>query len=452
MRRKNMFPNGDEFMMNQNNISALVIAMTLVVSVIISFTVYFNDLSLNQAWSVQQQKDKGLAVGGGVHSPELQFDKNYTNMTNAVQTGITPPVMTAGIVENHNKTTLKLNATQFQQIDKTQFTKAPEFAQISGYINTPDNSPLTLSSLKGKVVLLYIWTYTCINSIRPMPYIDDWNQKYSDNGLVVVGVHSPEFQFEKNFTNVKDAVQRFGIKYPVILDSDHGTWNAYKNNYWPRYYLIDSQGYIRYDHIGEGDYDQIEKSIQSLLAERAALMGAKEISFKTEPSTVIKPESLYYVDLRQNTTPEIYIGYNTARAPLGNPEGFKPEQTVSYSIPSTTNFNPHIVYLQGKWKNNPDNMELQSDSGRIVLTYYGKAVNIIAGGKGGGVVSNDEEEGAAAALTSNNSLGVDLSSNGSFKIDGQRLYNLAIHSNYTAHSIVIDVKGKGFQFYTFTFG
>jgi thiol-disulfide isomerase/thioredoxin len=447
----NINPNGDEFMMNQNNISALVITLTLVVSVIISFTIYLNELSLNQAWSVQQQNDTGLAIGG-VHSPELQFDKNYTNLTNAVQTEITDPVMTAGMVKNHNKTTMKLNATQFQQIDKTQFKKAPEFAQISGYINTPDNRPLTLSSLKGKVVLLYIWTYTCINSIRPMPYIDDWNQKYPDNGLVVVGVHSPEFQFEKNITNVKDAVQRFGIKYPVILDSDHGTWNAYENNYWPRYYLIDSQGYIRYDHIGEGDYDQIEKSIQSLLAERAALMGENEISFNTKPSTVIKPESLYYVDLRQNTTPEIYIGYNTARAPLGNPEGFKPEQTVSYSIPSNTNFNPHIVYLQGKWKNNPDNMELQSDSGRIVLTYYGKSVNIIAGGKGGGVVSNYEEEGAAAALTSNNSLGVDLSSNDSFKIDGQRLYNLAIHNNYTAHSIVIDVKGKGFQFYTFTFG
>ncbi len=298
---------------------------------------------------------------------------------------------------------------------------------------------------------VYIWTYTCISSIRPMPYIHDWNQKYSDDGLVVVGIHSPEFQFEKNFTNVKDAVQRFGIKYPVILDSDRGTWNAYRNNYWPRYYLIGSQGYIRYDHIGEGDYDQIEKSIQSLLAERAALMGAKEISFNAKPITVIEPESLYYVDLSQNMTPEIYIGYNTARAPLGNPEGFKPEQTVSYSIPSTTNFNPHIAYLQGKWKNNPDNMELQSDTGRIVLTYYGKAVNIIAGGKGGGTVSNDEE-GASVALTSNNSLGEDLSSDGSFRIDGQRLYNLAIHNNYTAHSIIIDVNGKGFQFYTFTFG
>ena len=337
-------------------------------------------------------------------------------------------------------------------MEKSVGTKAPEFAQIGGYINTPNNSPITLSSLNGKVVLVYIWTYTCINSIRPMPYIDDWNQKYSKNGLVVVGVHSPEFQFEKNYTNVKDAVQRFGIAYPVLLDSEHGTWTAYGNNYWPRYYLIDSQGFIRYDHIGEGGYDQIEKSIQSLLAERAALMGAKEISLDATPMAPIKRGSLYYVDLGRSTTPEIYIGYKTARAPLGNPEGFRPDQTVSYSIPSTTNFKPDVVYLQGEWKNNPDNMELQSDTGRIVLVYYGKSVNIIAGGNGRGVVFNDKEKDAAAAPPSNNSLGEDLSSDSSFRIDGQRLYNLAIHNNYTGHSIVIDVKGKGFQFYTFTFG
>ena len=409
-------------------------------------------LALIRLGQSQQQKDKGLVVGG-VHSPEFKFEKNYTNVKSAAQTGITHPVIAAGMVENHTITTIKLNTTQFQQIDKSQFIKAPEFAQISGYINTPNNSPITLSSLKGKVVLVYIWTYTCINSIRPMPYIDDWNQKYSNNGLVIVGVHSPEFKFEKNYTNVKDAVQRFGITYPVILDSDHGTWNAYGNNYWPRFYLIDSQGYIRYNHIGEGGYYQIEKSIQSLVAERAALMGAKEISFDANPTALIKRGSLYYVDLRQNTTPEIYIGYNTARTPLGNPEGFKPDQTVSYSIPSTTNFKPDIVYLQGKWKNNPDNMELQNESGRIVLIYYAKSVNIIAGGNGGGVVFNDEEiEGASAAATSNKSLGDDLSSDTSFRIDGQRLYNLAIHNNYTAHNIVIDVKGKGFQFYTFTFG
>jgi thiol-disulfide isomerase/thioredoxin len=440
--------------MNPDDINVLVM-LIIVVSVILGFTIYFNNPSLNKAWSVQQ-KDKDLVVGG-VHSPEFQFEKNYTNVKSATQTGITRPVGAAGMVENHTITTIKLNTTQFQQIDKSQFIKAHEFAQISGYINTPNNnSPITLSSLRGKVVLVYIWTYTCINSIRPMPYIDDWNQKYSNKGLVIVGVHSPEFQFEKNYINVKDSVQRFGIRYPVILDSDHGTWNAYGNNYWPRYYLIDTQGYIRDDHIGEGDYNQIEKSIQSLVAERAALMGAKEISFDAKPTTLIKPGSLQYVDLSQSTTPEIYIGYNTTRAPLGNPEGFKPDQTVSYSVPSTTNFKPDIVYLQGNWKNNPDNMELQNDTGRIILTYYAKSVIIRAGGKGGGVVFNDEGVGGAAAAstakTLNKSLGEDLSPDGSFRIDGQRLYNLAIHNNYAAHNIVIDIKGKGFQFYTFTFG
>ena len=441
--------------MNTEKISLFHSSASLIISIsIITTSIILLEISLNnlQTALAQQLENKSSGIGGGVHSPELEFERNYTNMENATQKGVSHPVIVTGMMENRTITTIRLNATKFQQIDKSQFTKAPEFAQIGGYINTPNNSPITLSSLNGKVVLVYIWTYTCINSIRPMPYIDDWNQKYSKNGLVVVGVHSPEFQFEKNYTNVKDAVQRFGIAYPVLLDSEHGTWTAYGNNYWPRYYLIDSQGIIRYDHIGEGGYDQIEKSIQSLLAERAALMGSREISLDATPMAPIKRGSLYYVDLGRGTTPEIYIGYKTARAPLGNPEGYRPDQTVSYSIPSTTNFKPDVLYLQGEWKNNPDNMELQSDTGRIVLVYYGKSVNIIAGGNGRGVVFNDKEKDAAAAPPSNNSLGEDLSSDSSFRIDGQRLYNLAIHNNYTGHSIVIDVKGKGFRFYTFTFG
>src|ERR687898_289756 len=430
----------------------IVIASLTFVTMIVSASALSSSFAQGEQNFTAKMTDKKGVVS--VHSPELEFEENIDSMNDTVQS-ITNPAVPDGMVEYQTVTTMKLNTTKFQQIDKSQFKKAPEFAQISGYINTPNNnSPITLSSLKGKVVLVYIWTYTCINSIRPMPYIDDWNQKYSNNGLVIVGLHSPEFTFEKNYTNVKTAVQRFGISYPVILDSDHGTWDAYGNQYWPRFYLIDTQGNIRYDHIGEGSYDQIEKAIHSLLAERAALMGAKEISFNTKPTTVIKPGSLYYVDLRQNTTPEIYIGYDTARASIGNPEGFKPGQTISYSIPSNTNFKPHIVYPEGKWKNNPDNMELQDDTGRIVLTYYAKSVNIIAGGNGGGVVSNNEEigRGAAAASKSNNSRGEDLSFDGSFRIDGQRLYNLATHNNYSTHYIVIDVKGKGFQFYTFTFG
>ncbi|HEY6885155.1 MAG TPA: thioredoxin family protein [Nitrososphaeraceae archaeon] len=403
--------------MNRDNFSALLVAIA-VVSVIISFAIYFNSPNINKASSssaTQQQVEKFVS---------------------------------AATVQNGTITTIKLDKAQFQHIDKSQFIKAPEFAQIGGYINTPNNSPLTLSSLRGKVVLVDFWTYSCINCIRTLPHINDWYQKYADKGLVIVGVHSPEFEFEKNYDNVKAAVQRLGITYPVLLDSAHGTWDAYGNQYWPRDYLIDADGYIRHDHIGEGGYDQTEKAIQSLLAERAALMGAKEISFSTKP-TVIKPGSLQSVDLTKGTTPEIYLGYDKARAPLGNPEGFKPDQTVSYSIPSNTNFKPDVVYLQGNWKNNPDNMELQSDAGRVVLTYYAKSVNIVAGGKGGGVVSND---GGGALAASSKALGVDLSQDGSFRIDGQRLYNLSMHNDYNAHSIIIDVTGKGFQLYTFTFG
>ena len=393
-----------------------------VVALIAGFAVYFNSPSLNKASTSAQQQQVEKLVSGAT--------------TTKVDNGTTT-------------TTIKLDKSQFEKLDKSQFRKAPDFAQISGYINTPNNynNPLTLSSLKGKVVLVDFWTYTCINCIRTIPHINDWSQKYADKGLVIVGVHSPEFEFEKNYDNVKAAVQKFGIAYPVLLDSNHGTWNAYGNQYWPRDYLIDTQGYIRHDHIGEGDYNGTEKAIQSLLAERSALTGAKEISFITKP-TAIKSESLQSVDLTQGTTPEIYLGYNYARAPLGNPESFKPDQTVSYSIPANTNFKPNIVYLRGDWRNNQDNMELQSDTGRIALTYYAKSVNIVASGKGlQGVISED-----GLTPISTKSLGADLSKDGKFVIDGQRLYNLAMHNKYDTHNLVIDVKGKGFQLYTFTFG
>jgi len=400
--------------MNRDNISAVVMAVA-VVAVIVGFGIYFNSPALNKAGSSQQQLEKFVS---------------------------------AATTTNGTIKTIKLDKAQFLQIDKSQMQKAPEFTQIAGYINTPSNSPITLASLKGKVVLVDFWTYSCINCIRTIPHLNDWYQRYADKGFVIVGVHSPEFEFEKNYDNVKAAVQKFGIKYPVILDSDHGTWNAYGNQYWPRDYLVDTQGYIRHDHIGEGDYNTTESAIQSLLAERAALNGLKEISFNTVKTTTINPGSLAYVDLTKQTTPEIYVGYNMARAPLGNPQNFQPNQTVPYSIAPNTNFQPNIVYLDGQWKNNPDNMELQSDSGRIVLTYYAKAANIVAGGHGQqGIVTED-----GAAKMANNSLGKDLTPDGKFVTDGQRLYNIAFHNDYGAHSIIINVAGKGFQLYTFTFG
>jgi thiol-disulfide isomerase/thioredoxin len=184
-------------MMNKDNFSALVMAIG-VISLIVGFAVYFNSPELNKVVSGHE---------GGT--------------ANFVPTPI--------------------KKAQFS-IDKSQFKKAPEFDKVTGYINT---KPIHLSDLKGKVVLVDFWTYSCINCIRTIPYLVDWNEKYADKGLVIVGVHTPEFEFEKNIDNLKAAVKKFGIKYPVIQDNDKGTWNAYQNQYWPRKYIVDSEGYLR---------------------------------------------------------------------------------------------------------------------------------------------------------------------------------------------------------------
>jgi len=405
------------FFKNKDNISAAIMAIA-VVTLIVGFAIYFNNPSFNKSSSIIQQQ---------------KIDK----------------AISAATSKNGNIITINLDKNKFTNIDKSQFQKAPDLTQISGYLNTPNNNqPIHLANYKGKVVLIDFWTYSCINCIRTIPYLNDWYSKYADKGFVIIGVHSPEFEFEKNYDNVKTAVQKFGIMYPVVLDNNLGTWNAYGNQYWPRHYLIDAQGYIREDHIGEGGYAETEKTIQSLLAERAALDGLKQISFSTKTAPTINSKSLQYIDLSKQTTPELYLGYSYARSPLGNSQNFEPEQTVTYTIPSNTNLQPNIVYLDGQWKNNHDNIELQGNSGSIILTYYAKAVNIVASGKGQtGTVTEDGNSKIPIK-----SIGTDLNNDGKFILNGQRLYNLALHDSYGVHSIIINVKGKGFQLYTFTFG
>src|SRR5215213_872719 len=402
--------------MNKDNLSALLMAVA-VVSLIAGFAVYFNSPDLNKTAS------SSSSPGGSIAK---FIPATITNNGNA-------------------NSSSQIKNAQFQ-IDKSQFKKAPDFAKITGYINT---EPINIKDLKGKVVLVDFWTYSCINCIRTIPYLVDWNEKYADKGLVIVGVHSPEFEFEKNIDNVKAAVQKYGIKYPVIQDNDKGTWDAYQNRYWPRKYLVDNEGYIRYDHIGEGGYAETEKVIQSLLVERAAQTGISAINLNTNTNTTT-PENVQTVDFTKVKTPELYFGYEFARAPLGNSEGFKPNQTVTYSVPQRSDLKPNTIYLVGDWKNNADNMELQSDTGSIALAYAAKSVNIVAGGGKGEEELSISEDGVA--LTNKSGRGTDLSEQGELLVDGQRLYNLVMHEGYDWHSLIIDVKGKGFQIYTLTFG
>jgi thiol-disulfide isomerase/thioredoxin len=376
---------------NTDNLSALAVGVG-VVALIAGFGIYFNNPELNKAALGQQENFVPASIWNGT-----------------------------------------------VQIDKSQFKLAPELAKISGYINT---DPVTIEDLKDKVVLVDFWTYSCINCIRTIPYLNAWHEKYADDGLVIVGVHTPEFEFEKNYDNVKAAVEKFEIKYPVVQDNDRGAWRAYENRYWPHKYLVDNEGYIRYDHIGEGEYAETEKVIQSLLAERAAYMGAN-VTFDQSTSS---PENAQSVNFGRIGTPELYFGYQFARVPLGNPEGFKPDQVVTYTIPENSTIALNRIYLDGEWKNNADHMELQSETGRIVLSYSAKAINIVAGGSGELHISEDGSD-----LTGS-MRGQDVSEEGTVAIDGQKLYNLAMHDEYGKHQIVIDAAGKGFEIYTFTFG
>ncbi|MFK4443480.1 thiol-disulfide isomerase/thioredoxin [Caballeronia udeis] len=144
-------------------------------------------------------------------------------------------------------------------------TPAPEFTGIDTWLNS---KPLSISQLRGKVVLVDFWTYTCINCINTLPYVREWNQKYKDQGLVVIGVHTPEYPFERNTVNVKTAIKRFNITYPVAQDNRYATWSAYNNQYWPAFYLIDKKGQVVYSHFGEGEYDETEAQIKALLAQK----------------------------------------------------------------------------------------------------------------------------------------------------------------------------------------
>jgi thiol-disulfide isomerase/thioredoxin len=222
--------------MNKDNISALLTGVG-VVALIVGFAIYFISPQLNK-------------------SPLGNSNDQIIASTPTSKNGIS---------------NVKLS------IDKSHFKKAPEFTQITDYINT---KPIKLSDLKGKVVLVHFWTYTCINCIHTIPHLNDWYAKYANKGFVIVGVQTPEFEFEKNIDSVKEAVKDFKIKYPVIQDNDYGTWNAYGNRYWPRDYLLDNEGYIRYDHIGEGGYKDTENIIQSLLAEPGTIINVNSTGIR----------------------------------------------------------------------------------------------------------------------------------------------------------------------------
>ena len=326
---------------------------------------------------------------------------------------------------------------------------APELAGIDGYINT-SGKPITIGEFKGKsVVLVDFWTYSCINCQRTLPYVTAWYEKYKDQGLVVIGVHTPEFAFEHVEANVEDATKRFNIHYPVVLDNEYGTWNAFGNQFWPRKYLVDIDGYIVYDHAGEGNYEETEHVIQAALKERNDRLATKvEV-----PTDVTTPTNT--ITMGDIGSPETYFGASRNEY-LGNgKEGKAGEQNFLEPMSIQKN----MLYLIGQWNITPEYAQTSASVGsgsvgsdRIDYLYHAKGVYLVAGAK--------DQPLTIEVLRDGKPLGASFMGADVFVKDGKsyvtvsenRLYKIIEDTESGEHLLEFVISSPGLQVYTFTFG
>jgi thiol-disulfide isomerase/thioredoxin len=287
----------------------------------------------------------------------------------------------------------------------------PEFSGISAWLNSP---PLTMESLRGKVVLVQFWTYSCINCLRTLPYVAKWHEKYKDKGLVVVGVHTPEFAFEKERSNVETAIRRLGIHYPVAQDNQYRTWRAFGNQYWPAEYLIDRSGNVVATQFGEGGYQQLENAIARLVGERTPAAQT------TDP------------DLSAVATPEMYLGSEKNDGAIVDQQNAARGARL-YALPDSVPQNRFA--LSGHWNVTEDRATSSADGDEILLRFNAPKVNLVAG----------------SASPQTLAVIVDGMPQAPVTIDGSRLYSL--YSGPSGeHVLRLRAPKAGLSAYSFTFG
>lgn len=316
--------------------------------------------------------------------------------------------------------------------------RAPSLHGAVEWLNSP---PLTIEQLRGKVVLVDFWTYSCINCIRTTPFVRAWHEKYKDRGLVVIGVHAPEFAFEKKVDNVRQAISDFKIGYPVAVDNDYKIWRAFDNSYWPAHYLIDAKGQIRYHHFGEGNYRQTEQAIQDLLREAGSEMTA---SAPVSPDAKGAEASADLKDLRSGET---YIGYERATS-FASPESLRADAARDYSVdkPSLNEWG-----LSGTWTVGAEQAVLDQPDGRIAYRFSARDLHLVLGPGASGkpvrfqVTIDGKAPGA--------DHGADTDADGNGAVTSTRLYQLIRQSgDVQARNFEIRFLDPGVEAYAFTFG
>jgi cytochrome c biogenesis protein CcdA/thiol-disulfide isomerase/thioredoxin len=313
---------------------------------------------------------------------------------------------------------------------------------LDGAVQWLNSPPLTAQALKGKVVLVDFWTYSCINCLRSLPYVKAWAEKYRDQGLVVIGVHAPEFAFERDVGNVTKAMKDLGINYPVAIDNDFKVWRAFNNQYWPAHYFADAQGRIRYHHFGEGAYAESERVIQQLLREAGAAKVADGLINASAEGVQLAP------DMNEVQSPETYVGYQ--RAEHFVPEtSLVPDKVSAYSAPSQLALNDWS--LDGQWNVGPERATSSAPASRIVYRFHARDLHLVLGPGADGkpvrfkVLVDGKAPGDAH--------GTDVAPDGSGSVTEQRLYQLVRQTGgVTDRTFSIEFLDPGVSAYAFTFG
>lgn len=313
---------------------------------------------------------------------------------------------------------------------------------LDGAVQWLNSSPLDAQALKGKVVLVDFWTYSCINCLRTLPYLKAWAEKYRDQGLVVIGVHAPEFAFERNVGNVSKAMKDLGINYPVAIDNEFRIWRAFNNEYWPAHYFADAQGRIRYHHFGEGAYAESERVIQQLLREAGAAKVADGLINASAEGVQLAP------DMNEVQSPETYVGYQRAEHFVAETR-LTPDKVTTYNPASQLALNDWS--LDGQWNVGPERATSSAPAGRIVYRFHARDLHLVLGPGADGkpvrfkVLIDGKAPGEAH--------GTDVAPDGSGNVTEQRLYQLVRQSGaVTDRTFSIEFLDPGVSAYAFTFG
>jgi thiol-disulfide isomerase/thioredoxin len=314
----------------------------------------------------------------------------------------------------------------------------PSLSGAVAWLNSP---PLTPQQLRGKVVLIDFWTYSCINCLRTLPYLKAWNERYRDHGLVIIGVHAPEFAFEKEEANVRRAVRDLGVQYPVAIDNNYAIWRAFNNEYWPAHYVVDATGHIRGHHFGEGAYDESERLIRVLLTEA----GAQELP---PPTGVARAQGIEVApDERDVGSPETYVGYERA-SNFVSAVAVVPDKATPYKVPGSLQLNQWS--LGGTWTVGAESAESWAAGDRIAFRFHARDLHLVLA------------PGAAQAVRFRVTLdghepgeehGADTDARGNGSVHEQRLYQLIRQSGAIQdRTFTIEFLDAGVRAYSFTFG